>query len=341
MDDLAPELLDKIIDVWVLADTHGNAMKSCALVCRRWLPRSRWHLFSKVSLTATTLASFVDLVESSSFPILSCIQHLELEHTSSVPDTKLLARLHNCPNLTHIGLYVTTAAAAVWLASHDALHSHLRAWGHHSLTSISRLDLRFGSINEITLATIIEVLSCVPRIETLGIYGMCRLGKDSGSGVRGGFVPSRLAHLDLRGLHRSSLFFSWLLSLPVLPKLTSLAFVGSVSSDDLTTIEEYFRRAGDGLESLDMETRGGWDGRSSAPTLSSRSLIQRCHPRCYILPPANLPIHHTPPSAHLHLPELLRPARHPPFSLRFRMLGFSRHHGVHPGRLRCAALDGA
>jgi hypothetical protein len=72
MDDLAQELIDQIIDCWNL---EKDAMGPCGLVGKIWLPRSRYHLFSRVSVNPRNLQSFVDVVESSSSPILTFIQH--------------------------------------------------------------------------------------------------------------------------------------------------------------------------------------------------------------------------------------------------------------------------
>ncbi|KAJ7834158.1 hypothetical protein B0H13DRAFT_1653387, partial [Mycena leptocephala] len=74
MDGLAQELIDQIIDCCNLAEK--DAMGACGLVCKLWLPRSRYHLFSRVSVNTDNLHSFVDVLESSSSPILTFIQHL-------------------------------------------------------------------------------------------------------------------------------------------------------------------------------------------------------------------------------------------------------------------------
>ncbi|KAJ6563639.1 hypothetical protein DFH09DRAFT_884965, partial [Mycena vulgaris] len=70
------ELIDHIIDhcYW----TASGSLKSCGLVCKRWLGRSRYHLFSHVHLPNPQLQYFVDVVESSSesLPILSFIRKL-------------------------------------------------------------------------------------------------------------------------------------------------------------------------------------------------------------------------------------------------------------------------
>ncbi|KAJ6531668.1 hypothetical protein DFH09DRAFT_811682, partial [Mycena vulgaris] len=47
---LPQELVNKVIDeVWHTGPDDGaGAMKACGLVCKSWLHRSRFHLFSRV-----------------------------------------------------------------------------------------------------------------------------------------------------------------------------------------------------------------------------------------------------------------------------------------------------
>jgi len=73
MPDFAQELIDQVVDHWCLEDPKG--MKPCGLVSKRWLPRSRYHLFSSVLLDAQNLHSFVALVDTSSLPILEFVRH--------------------------------------------------------------------------------------------------------------------------------------------------------------------------------------------------------------------------------------------------------------------------
>jgi len=47
---LPNEIQDRILDF--LYDSNSD-LKTCALVCRAWVPASRYHLFSKVELNCT------------------------------------------------------------------------------------------------------------------------------------------------------------------------------------------------------------------------------------------------------------------------------------------------
>ncbi|KAJ7474045.1 hypothetical protein FB451DRAFT_1247710, partial [Mycena latifolia] len=253
MDELAQELVDRVIDdYYTLADNAMEAMGSCGHVCKRWLPRSRYYVFSNVMIGAKNLRTFIDVVAGSSLPILSFIRHLELQYDGNSLDTLLLARLHQCPNLGSIDILITggsDSAVVAWLDSREALHTHLQSWSENSI-SLSRLDVNFSlrKMLELSLGTIINVISCVPTIETLGLRNIYGLSEYAPAQLS--FAPSRLAHLDLQVYQRGSVFFSWLLSLPVLPILKSVTFVGHVETHDIPTIVAYFQRAGDKLESL-------------------------------------------------------------------------------------------
>ncbi|OCH90377.1 hypothetical protein OBBRIDRAFT_730880, partial [Obba rivulosa] len=44
---IPPEVTDRIIDV---LSSDKRALRKCSLTCRRWLPRSRFHLFKTIEL---------------------------------------------------------------------------------------------------------------------------------------------------------------------------------------------------------------------------------------------------------------------------------------------------
>ncbi|KAJ7433872.1 hypothetical protein FB451DRAFT_284168 [Mycena latifolia] len=258
MDELAQELVDHFIDCWNVADK--DAMSSCGLVCKRWLPRSRYHLFSQVSLNAKNLDSFVDLVESSRLPVLSYIRHLILVFLGSPLDTTHLARLHPCQNLTSIKLFlpfqlIETSDALRWLSSEEDLRTHLRSWHDRSVCFSS---LAFGTIRllEMPFHTITDLISCVPGITTLKISG---ISISTGSlGTTNCAHPTRLDHLGL-SLYRGGFprVFSWLLSLPAIPILRSLTLHEMLGPDDQvdedwTPITAYLQQVGDGLLSLQL-----------------------------------------------------------------------------------------
>ncbi|KAJ7861051.1 hypothetical protein B0H13DRAFT_2073157, partial [Mycena leptocephala] len=267
MDDLAQELIDQIIDCWNLAEK--DAMGPCGLVCKIWLPRSRYHLFSRVSVNTRNLQSFVDVVESSSSPILTFIQHLKFEY--GILDTEALARLHPCPNLASIHIAWGPYKEGTWPDAYTALKTNLRSWNDECSSSLSRLVLTdvAGLSPFLPLPMATEVISCVPGIATLEIRRI--------NIVRGGitetFPPppplSRLEDLLLVPFEGCILFFSWLCALPIPPTLRSLEISTFIEDgygegegadegeDESKALAAYFRQAGTGLQTLNINLLSG------------------------------------------------------------------------------------
>ncbi|KAJ7110523.1 hypothetical protein C8R44DRAFT_883660 [Mycena epipterygia] len=256
MRDFAQELIDNVIDCWRLADPKG--MQLCGLVCKRWLDRSRYHLFSIVPLDTKNLGAFVNLVDTSSLPILSFVRHLALFYHDSPLHADHLARLHDCPNLTRITIRTMDVGGrnlptVDWLASHESLQTHLRAWSAKSL-SLSSLELGLPSI-DLPLRTLADLICCVPSVKSLKVFGDLDT-RVTATAVPLTLGPTRLANLGLFIYSGGGgLILSWLLSLPVLPILGSFV-LKTFRNEDASAIEEYFRRAGEGLESLEINSLG-------------------------------------------------------------------------------------
>ncbi|KAJ7083530.1 hypothetical protein C8R44DRAFT_53531 [Mycena epipterygia] len=246
------ELIDQVIDFWHRADPKG--MSPCGLVCKRWLRRSRYHLFSDVSLDIENLPGFIDLIDTSTLPILGFVQYLHLFFASL--DEADLTRLHNCPHphLTWIELCRSNVVGGDllprvdWLESPEALQAHLRAWDTNAV-SLSRLEIAFPD-NDLPLRTVIDMISCVPALEHLVLACPSRLIEDTVVQTSAG--PVKLVNLYMAVTEHLSLFLSWLLSIPGPPLLRHLSLFGILKHDEAKLVEAYFERAGGGLEYLWM-----------------------------------------------------------------------------------------
>lgn len=255
MREFPQEPTDKVVDHM----EDNKALKICNLICKAWLPRSRYHLFSTVTLTAPNLASFVDLIDASSLSLLPFVRHLKLKYTGVPLDVAHLARLHHCPNLTSIGIEIGgyTASPTDWLDSDELLQTHIRSWSANA-TSLVRFDLKFGSLTPFPLRTMRNLLSCIPSVETLGID--VPIARDTD--IYPSYAPARLAHLDINVLFEGNdYFFRWLLSLPVLPILKSLKYRGQLWSGS-QLLKTLLQRAGGELESLTLHMFGTHEGAS-------------------------------------------------------------------------------
>jgi hypothetical protein len=73
---LPPELIDAIINL--LCD-DGGTLRTCALVCRSWIPASRHHLFSQIRITPMDSVDALNILLSTWCTINSAVEHLVLE----------------------------------------------------------------------------------------------------------------------------------------------------------------------------------------------------------------------------------------------------------------------
>ncbi|KAJ7691300.1 hypothetical protein B0H17DRAFT_565256 [Mycena rosella] len=269
MRDFPPELTDGVIDCLCESSRHAmaptprwlapgladkswkDAMKTCGLVCKGWLRRSRFHLFSQLHLREYDLHSFVNVVDASSLPILDFIRHLTLNFDRSMFDDALLTRIHRCPNLTRVeaklydGLRVTESAG-------HCLFTHLPLWASNA-PSLSRLDLAFIGRDSIRTDVILDIASCIPSLEYLGIYGpSTKIEFDAASPSLP--LPVALRTLDISLNSGIARLLSQLLARPRVPHLESLSVEERQrATDDLHgALESYMHDAGDRLESLTL-----------------------------------------------------------------------------------------
>ncbi|KAJ6545436.1 hypothetical protein B0H19DRAFT_1266871 [Mycena capillaripes] len=266
MRDFPQELVEKIIDCGANHWSDGNAtVKTCGLVSSGWVNRSRYHLFSTVTLTAKNLRSFVDTVTTSSFPILAFIRVLEVHFIGRFLDVSLLRQLYGCPNLTTIRIAIIDIGGSrwedswgYWLESDELLHSHLRSWCANS-ASLSRFEIRFNGFRvSLPLDTMILLMSCFPCLDSVVIYDPFRFIDTDEYPT---FAPTHLANLEISASEHIDVFFSWLLSLPVPPLLKSLKFEASYRShrDTFQSVHTYIQRAGGELQSLSLEIYSPWN----------------------------------------------------------------------------------
>jgi hypothetical protein len=259
MDRLAQELIDQIVDCCYLADP--NAVKPCGLVCRRWLHRSRYHLFSTVYLTPENLHLFLDLVDTSCHPILSFIRELQLDYLDTPLNGLNLPRLFECSNLTHIVLGISPRSQTV--SSHEMLQTHLRSWSRNSISISSFRLLLDGADEAVPLHKITNIIACLASVSSLQIGAFCSISEETGA--RPADPPSHLAHLNLSVESGGHLVLSWLGSAPGPPSLRTLKFSGKVPSQDDAKLKELdFQRVGRTLETLELKIRGDWAGQCAS-----------------------------------------------------------------------------
>ncbi|KAJ7250168.1 hypothetical protein B0H12DRAFT_1219766 [Mycena haematopus] len=255
MRDFAQELVDDVIDSWALVDLDSaDSMKVCGLVCKRWLPRSRFHLFSQVALDADNLRSFVDIIDSSSLPILSFIQHFQLRFMGKPLDEALLDQIHGCPNLTSIEIWISKMALNPDdnAGFYRSLQAHLPLLASNS-ASLSRLDFKLPHkpSSGIPVGAIVDIIGCIPSVEFVTVYGVYSyIIPDAEFSQRESLPelhPLQMHTLEIRSYQGVQLLTSSLLSQHILPNLRSLTLRAG-----LDPIEDFIQRVGSQLESLTL-----------------------------------------------------------------------------------------
>ncbi|KAJ7160577.1 hypothetical protein C8R43DRAFT_1233788 [Mycena crocata] len=263
MEDLSLELVDRIID-----DLSSDlaAVKTCGLVCRRWLPRSRFHLFSEIKLQVgepsshmnqppNTMQSFWELLETSFFDILPCVRHLTLFYDGeySLKNDDVL-RFSLCFQLRSLHIHLPQ------LLSSDSMEETLWTLQYQleivgpKFSSLSEFSLDFfhSSLN-----ALLAILACVPTVEKLRLDGanITEPPDDTNTLPQ---LPAQLHTLDISvGQLGGEVFFAHLLSLPTQPPIRCLR-IDNTSMNLLpgAPTAGYMQRIGHALLSLEISIWG-------------------------------------------------------------------------------------
>ncbi|KAJ7609449.1 hypothetical protein FB45DRAFT_1066853 [Roridomyces roridus] len=258
MRELSPELVDQVMDAVSLLDGDRLRIASCGLVCRQWLPRSRFHVFQYLWLDASRLDSLLTLVETSSSPLLAIVHvvHLDLTVNPLFRLEHLTTLSSTCANLTCIRCTINSPPSEI-VPQDFFLETCLPVLGSQC-PALTRFELQPTYAETVPLGMITHILASLPALEVFVLLS------DSNTIVPTGIVfnsiPARLQSLQLgrtRGICR---LFEWLLSLPVLPKLKSLQWLAGPYADaDWASLHAYSQRAGVALETLSFCSRTRYD----------------------------------------------------------------------------------
>ncbi|KAJ7473970.1 hypothetical protein FB451DRAFT_1558256 [Mycena latifolia] len=255
MRNFSQELIDLVIDcVSQRPEKDPNIVARCGLVCKRWLPRSRFHVFSNMSMNGSRMASFLDIAETSSLELLPLIRSLFLVFPVGAEH---LTKLRECRNLT--GIRLLSHGNRNTESVRGFLDAQLLLLGAHC-PSLSRLELD-TDMETIPLRMIADIFASVPSMEALKLIGFPSRSRIASEDVpRSLPFPAHFHTLEIAADGVDSLF-AWFLSLPVLPTIKSLTlFEGYAPQPQDPSLVEYSRRAGSGLESLSLWTVRTSDG---------------------------------------------------------------------------------
>ncbi|KAJ7726564.1 hypothetical protein DFH07DRAFT_1000760 [Mycena maculata] len=261
MRDFPQEVIDLVLDhvsrqdpedpeedEWDSAPDPSIAL--CGLVCKRWLPCSRFHLFYSASLDGFRLRSLLDILDVSSFQPFSFIRRLTLDFYELLPfEPEHMSRLRDCLNLAWLRLW-TSQESDIWLRLF--LEAHLPFIGVNC-PSLSRLEL-CSRAETLSVRFLADILTCLPFLEvfTLDASTSTIIYEDVPASH---LFPARLHTLDINVMGVSvEPLFAWFLSLDAPPRLTSLTLfdIGPVTRSLLA----YSQSAGSEFKFLSLGPSG-------------------------------------------------------------------------------------
>ncbi|KAJ7691297.1 hypothetical protein B0H17DRAFT_565233 [Mycena rosella] len=171
-------------------------------------------------------------------------------------DNALLSRIHRCPNLTSAEVILEHGyknGHRVAQSAGRCLFTHLPLWASDA-PSLSHLDLTFINSGSIRADLILDIASCIPSLEYLGIYG-CSAGIESDAVSPPLPPPVTLRTLNITLDSGIARLLLQLLARPRVPHLQSLSvpMLWCDTEEDLHgVLESYLQHAGGRLESLTL-----------------------------------------------------------------------------------------
>ncbi|KAJ7143760.1 hypothetical protein C8R44DRAFT_139700 [Mycena epipterygia] len=238
---LPPELLDLVLEEFHPTNYRDErlAIAHCGLVCKSWLPSSRYRLFSRIYLNDYVLEPFLRVVKASPFQIPSFIRHLDLH--SRREDAFLQAFLHElggplplvatlCLRMNHAVLALNTAVLA------------------QTFPMLPNLVLCYCRLSPVA---VFDAAAAFPALRSLELLELEPDDDDSDQHVipSAHRFPPQCRTLTLSGRFTEP-FLEALLALRTLPVFTSLSTEGVIYPTEDSLLGKYLCRAGNGLRDL-------------------------------------------------------------------------------------------
>ncbi|KAJ7461267.1 hypothetical protein B0H11DRAFT_2056520 [Mycena galericulata] len=282
MRDFSQELVDLVIDHVSIRDDGWGPLDAefqfpnrrriakdiarvqhCRLVCKTWLPRSSFHVFSTVVLDGgDRIRSFVEILETSSLDLLASIENLHLSYRREVNSDTFdpmseqdMAKLNRFPNLVYLSLDAPPASdASNFRYFRDTfVRTQLPLW-RFIAPRVLRLKLNFTPSNEdfatgASLTTISSIAACFPSLEVLKLVA-ASIGLPT---TNWSSLPPGVHTLELLTMSGMEAIFSWLNSHRILPMLKRLMISPQPTPQGSgwgPHFQQYCQRAGSGVESL-------------------------------------------------------------------------------------------
>jgi len=241
--NLPCEISDAIID-----NLHNDsqALAACGLVCRSWLPCSRYHLFANIVLRPEFTAAFIGLLCPTHSTVLRHIRRIEFDQIKHEPPFIVEVMAKEFDDVLLLG----TRLAAVrvlclkgldWLNSEQATKSALVSTFKH-IEVLETTRSHFGTSDEI-----IHLLSSFPLLERIEL----NRPKLMQSGPRCHIpVPSRLRAVQLLACNMIGLLY-WLASYE--DTIVDTLRLSNIGPEEFASVRDYFHVLGSSLHNLRLD----------------------------------------------------------------------------------------
>ncbi|KAJ7849650.1 hypothetical protein B0H14DRAFT_865721 [Mycena olivaceomarginata] len=241
MKRFPPELEDVVIDF--CHDDHAT-LASCGLVCQSWIPTSRYHLFSSISLTAKNAPDFLGIL-SRSHSIRPLVRDVELRFSgSSLLDLHVVPILALLTQATRLSLRPVRDEVTRTVCT-SSLSSALPA------LRLVHLKFDFKSRFE-SLQQVIDCACLCPQLESLEVGGSWMKTGDPAARPQ---LPQTLHTLILTCDLDN--FLTWFLALEDrMPTIQHLS-LHHIVRREVPTVVRYLQTASPTLKSLCLAFRDG------------------------------------------------------------------------------------
>ncbi|KAJ7244407.1 hypothetical protein B0H12DRAFT_808407 [Mycena haematopus] len=233
------ELEDAVID---FCHKDRATLAACGLVCRGWLPTSRYHLFSSISLTAENVPGFLDIL-SLSPTLSSLVQDVELRFSGiSLLDLEVVPIL----------VLLTRAACLTLRPAHDELTFAVCTSSlSRALPALHLVHLKFDFNSR--FESLQQVIACVclcPELESLEIGGSWMKRGDFAAPPQ---LPQTLHTLILTC--DLDYFLTWFMTLKDRMPVIQHLYLHYIVRREVPTIVRYLQTAAANLKSLGLTFR--------------------------------------------------------------------------------------